>query len=103
MRGARPPDPGAMRHRIEILKPAGGGWEPRARRWAAMKPLLGRELYAALSAESPVRVKFSMRHAPGVAPGDRIVCRGAAYTVVSAQDVDGRGAETVCYCKEEWK
>ena len=105
----KPINPGEFRHDIEILEPpkgrsdfgeVAGGWTVYRKTYAAMKPLLGRELYAAMAAESLVRVKFIMRYVPGIKEGWRIRCDGSVYAIISAQDVDARHIETVCYCRE---
>ena len=105
----RPLNPGKFRHDIKILEPpedrgdfgeVTGDWKVFRKTFASMEPLLGRELYAAMAAESLVRVKFVMRFVPGIREGWRIRSGGSVYAIVSAQDVHARNVETVCYCRE---
>ena len=105
----RPLNPGELRHKIEILEPpsergalgeVAGDRKIFKRTFAAVKPLLGRELYAAMAAESLVRVKFIMRYVPGVNESMMIRCNGKLFAVVSAQNVNALDIETVCYCRE---
>ena len=105
----KPLNPGRLRHNIEILEPpagrgdfgdVAGEWPVFRKAFASMEPLIGRELYAAMAAESLVRVKFVMRYVPGIKEGWRIRSCGQLYHIISAQDVHGRQVETVCYCRE---
>jgi len=104
-------NPGKLRHKISIMSPppadADDAWGQPSSEWvlyknvrASKEPLLGRELYSALTADTLVRVKFRMRFVHGVVAKMRIKHGDNLYEIVSAQDVDAMGVELVCYCKE---
>ncbi|MCL2225649.1 MAG: phage head closure protein [Defluviitaleaceae bacterium] len=104
-------NPGKLRHKIEIHSPpsadADNAYGEQSKIWvtyktvrASKEPLIGRELYAALTADTLVRVKFKMRFVKGVHAGMRIKHNDSLYEIVSAQNVEAAGVELVCYCKE---
>jgi len=102
---------GNLRHKITILTPPpanmdsdfgepSDNWCTLATVYASKVPLLGRELYQAMTADNLVRVKFIMRYMSGIDETMRIEHEGKLYAIVSAQDVYSAGVEMVCYCKE---
>ena len=109
MKMIRPINPGALRHKITILKrikgqsPTGdiiNDWAVHKEVRAAMIPLLGKELYSAMTADILVKIKFVMRYIDGVCEGMRIRHKEQVYDIISAQNVNALGVELVCYCKE---
>ena len=109
MKPIRPINPGALRQRITILERVKGQsptgavtneWVEFKKTHAAMLPLLGKELYSAMTADILVKCKFVMRYIDGVCEGMRIRHKGQVYDIISAQNVNALNVELVCYCKE---
>jgi len=101
-------NPGDFRYGIIFLKPPSGtdGYGEPSGDWkqyrvarASKEPLIGRELYTALSADTKVEVKFKTRYMPGVTNDMRIMCGTELYEIISAVDVDARHKELLCYCR----
>lgn len=102
-------NPGAFSQRITFYSPPTerddygeptGAWIPhRGIVRASAEPLVGRELYAALTAETKVEIKFRMRWLSGVDETMRISWNGGTYGIISAVDVDAAHRELVCYCR----
>ncbi|MCL1806034.1 MAG: phage head closure protein [Clostridiales bacterium] len=105
---ARAINPGKLKNRITFLSPPSGRnrfgelsdeWTPGRTEWASKEPLIGRELFAAMTAGTVVEVKFRLRYIPGVRPGMRIRHDGEEYEIISPVDVEAAHVELVCYCK----
>lgn len=101
-------NPGSFRHDIVFLYQTDekDGYRARLDEWfeykkvkASKEPLIGKELYAALTEDTKIEVKFRMRYFPGVTAAMRIRHGGETYRIISAVDVDAAHKELVCYCR----
>lgn len=105
---------GSMRHRVEVQQLRGDRtaagdvspvWETIATRWAAIEPLVGRELYEAQAQGRLARVptRFRMRYLAELAPDMRLVgvMSRKIYDVKAVQDVENRHAELVILAEEQ--
>lgn len=72
---------GKLRHRVEIRKPTASQdsygesditWSVESRRWAAIEPLSGRELYVAQQVNPQVTHRIRMRYFSGLTSDRRI-------------------------------
>jgi SPP1 family predicted phage head-tail adaptor len=102
-------NPGKYRHKITFLKRIDGqdefgepvsDWTPFRSVWAAKDPLLGNELFKALTAEAKVEVKFNSRYLSGVTNDMRIRHGTEVYEILSAINVKSLGRELLCYCRK---
>ena len=66
---------------------------------ASKEPLIGREFFAALTAETKVTVKFRMRYLDGVTDRMRIKHGDEIYDIISVVDPEAAHHELVCYCR----
>lgn len=94
-------NPGDLRHRVvfqskSVTRNNIGEqvvtWVPYATRWARVKPLRGRELFAAQQTHSTVDTKIVLRFdstTSAITADMRVVWRGENYDVLSAVDQDG--------------
>lgn len=57
-------------------------WVTFAVTLAQVQPLRGRELLAAAQIQTPLDVRFRIRHRPGVTPLMRVVWQGDIYAIV---------------------
>ena len=103
--------PGDLRERIMIKQitttsdSAGGftdsGSSALATVWAAVEPLSGRELLAAMQAQSEITVRVRMRYRSDITSAMQILHGAKVYEIVSPPiDVDGRRRELELMCKE---
>ncbi|MCL2665722.1 MAG: phage head closure protein [Defluviitaleaceae bacterium] len=106
---AKPINPGRYRHRITFFMPPAdrddygapsADWKRSATVWASKEPLAGRELYAAMSAETKIETRFRMRWMPGIDETMRLENDGELYDIISAVDADAANIEIVLYCKK---
>lgn len=100
---------GRLRHRV-VLQRRGpgndshgqpdGAWTTVLKAWAAVEPLSGRELLAAMEAGATVTHRVRLRWRDGVLPVDRVLHRDRALEVESVIDVDERRIELVLMTRE---
>jgi len=104
---AKPFNPGAFRHKAEFLSPPGGttatgapsGDRPVFKTaFVSVEPILGRELYAALTADSNVTVKIRSRYIEGVNDFMRIRVGDDVYDISSIVDIMNSHKEFLMYC-----
>lgn len=69
--------------------------------WAAVEPLSGREYIAAMSAQSEVTTRISLRYRPGITSADRVNHEGTLYNITSVIDYKSRNRELVLMCKAQ--
>lgn len=103
---------GALRHRVTILRPPGpeevdemgqslDDWVPVGERWAEVRDLVGRRLWAAQQVHAEARSEVRMRWNTVVAEGMRIKHGSRVLEIIgSPQDPDGRCREMVLLCRE---
>jgi SPP1 family predicted phage head-tail adaptor len=100
-------NPGLFRHKITFLAPPegrnaygepDGGWTPALTVYASIEPILGKELYAALTANSGITAKIRTRFIDGINDKMRIRHGGDIYVISSLIDVEGRRREALMYC-----
>lgn len=68
--------------------------------FAAIEPLSGRELIAALSEQSEITHKVRIRYLAGVAPKHRLVFGARYFDILAVRDVDERNREMELLCSE---
>lgn len=74
----------------DALRESNGAWvNVGAEVWAKVEPLTGREGLAAGALQQTVDTRFILRHRGDVTPDMRVVWKGRAYDVISAEPVDG--------------
>lgn len=106
-------DPGKMRHRITFQRfdgqrddygdPLEGEeehWTDAASVWAEIKPVSGREFYAAQQSQSEMTHKVSCRYRSGLDTAMRIVYRDRVFKIVSIIDWEERHESLLVMCKE---
>ena len=105
---ARELDIGKLRQRITFLTPPIDkddygeliiNWPDFKTVWASKEPIIGRELFTALTTDAKVEVKFRCRYVPGISNDMRIRHRADVYEIISAIDVESVHKELLCYCK----
>lgn len=71
---------------------ASGTWSAVASNvWASVRPLRGRELFAAAQMQAAADMMISIDYIAGVLPSDRVVWNGAPYRITGQPiDVDGQ-------------
>jgi SPP1 family predicted phage head-tail adaptor len=69
-----------------------GAWSPFATVWAAVKPVTGRESWAAQQRFAEIDTVFTMRWRADVDVEVRVVYEGRAYDVTAALEVGNREA-----------
>lgn len=94
--------PGALRHYITIeqktvTRDSYGAevvtWATFVQVWADIRPLSGRELFAAQAAQSEITGKIIMRYIAGVVPSMRISYQGKYYDIKAVIDPELRHRE----------
>ena len=76
-------------------------WETYATRWAAVKTLQGRELWAAQQVKPDVTHLVSLRSDElSVAPKDRLLWEGRVLNVEAAPSPGSKGREIQLTCRE---
>jgi SPP1 family predicted phage head-tail adaptor len=101
-------NPGKYKKKINFLVHASGQddygdpvdeWNVYKTVWASKDPILGNELYTALTTDSKVEIKFNCRYVSGVTNEMRIQHGTEIYEILSAIDVKSLHVELLCYCK----
>ncbi len=103
---------GRYRHRVDILQPpdplvtdAAGqpldAWTILETRWAEVRDLTGRRLWAAQQVHAEARTEVHMRWTAAVTEGMRIEHGSRTLEIIGIPaDPDGRRRELVCTCRE---
>ena len=98
------------RHKIDFLKRESGRDEYgdpidewpifKAGIWASKDPLIGNELFAALTTDNKVEVKFNMRYISGITSEMRIRHGEEIYEIIGQPvNVKSLNRELLCYCR----
>jgi SPP1 family predicted phage head-tail adaptor len=107
--GERGPAIGTLTDRVQLMRretarESEGGQSsvflPLGTVWSRVRSLAGRQSFAADARGSEVSHSVVMRFRGDVRPGDRIVYRGRALSVVSAGDLNGQRAFLSCACSD---
>lgn len=105
----RIPSIGTMRDRVQLLRKdmsaeAEGGhsvsYVPLATVWARVRSLSGRAGGEADSRTARISHSVVMRFRTDLNAGDRVIFRGTALEVISAEDLNGRRAYLSCACTQ---
>lgn len=100
---------GTLRDRVQILRkdmvdePEGGHtilYVPLATVWARVTSLSGGETRRADARVSNISHTVVMRYRTDLVTGDRVIYRGQALDVVTANDLNGRRAYLSCSCTQ---
>ena len=100
-------NPGALRHKAEFYSPPGGrtssgalddGWIRFKTAYVSVEPILGREMFAALTAQSNITVKIRSRYIEGINDTMRVHVGSDVYEISSLVDVDNAHTELLLYC-----
>lgn len=67
--------------------------------WAKRTPLLGNQLFTAMTTDTKIEVKFNSRYTSGIDSNMRIQCGSDIYEILSVIDVDDKQVELLCYCR----
>lgn len=68
--------------------------------WASKEPLIGKELFNALTVDNKVEVKFNMRFVSDIASDMRIQHGNEIYEIIGPPvNVKGLNRELLCYCR----
>lgn len=106
---ARIPPIGTLRDRVQLQRKdmsaeAEGGhtilYVPLATVWARVTSLKGHISREADSRGADISHSVVMRFRTDVGPGDRVLYRGRALEILSADDLNGRRAYLSCACAE---
>lgn len=106
-------DAGKLRHRITFqrfdgqrdeygdpLKSEDEHWNDVASMWAEVKPMSGREFYAAEQSQSEVTHKVSCRYRAGLTTAMRIKYGSRLFEIISIIDWEERHESLLIMCKE---
>nr|WP_325212929.1 phage head closure protein [uncultured Oscillibacter sp.] len=106
-------DPGQRRHRITFQRfngardrygdPLLGGdenWTDAVSVWASIKPLSGREFYAAEQSQSEVTHKIDCRYRAGLTTDMQVRFDSRRFEIVSIIDWEERHESLLIMCKE---
>ncbi len=106
-------DPGAMRHRVTFQRFTGARddlgdplyyddscWLNTASLWASIRPLSGREFYAAEQSQSEVTHKIGCRYRPGLTTEMRVCFGSRRFKILSIIDWEERHEKLLLMCKE---
>ncbi|MGV6989651.1 phage head closure protein [Testudinibacter sp. P80/BLE/0925] len=100
---------GKLRHRITLqqqistLNSYGSAitdWEDVATVWAEIKPLSGREYFAAEQVQSEITTQIWLRYRPDIQPTMRVKWGDRTFEVVSAINHNERNTALQLMCKE---
>lgn len=105
---------GKLRKRVEIQEPVGTSrdvagakkgkdrqaWTTRARVWAAVEPLSGRELFNAQQAQPLVSHRVRLRYVAGVKSKMRVKHEGRHLNIETVIDPEERHRELELLCTE---
>ena len=75
-------------------------WAEVAKVWCDIRPLIGREFFAADAVNAEVNVKIRMRWRTGLHAGMRLVHQGKIYDLTQPADVGSDNIEVVWYCRQ---
>lgn len=101
-----------LRHRVTILRPPDPDetdevgqplteWQVVGQRWAEVRDLAGRRLWAAQQVHAEARTEVRMRWTDQVTEGMRIQHGSRTLEIIGIPaDPDGRRRELVCVCRE---
>lgn len=99
---------GQLRHRVEVqsyaeLQDTVGQpiktWATYSLRWARLRDLRGRELFAAQEKFALAAVEITMRYFVGLNETMRILHKGKAYNILHVDDVEFRHIKYICLCE----
>lgn len=102
-------DPGELRHRIavqrkSVVRDTFGGetvsWTDVAMVWMSLRPLSGRELYAAQQAHAETTHKAVMRYMAGVTPNDRLKYGDRIFDMISVLNHEEKNGYLIIEAKE---
>lgn len=106
-------DPGKRRHRVTFQRFTGTrdgfgdpllgeeeNWTDVITLWAAVKPLSGREFYAAEQSQSEVTHKIDCRYKPGLTTDMRVRLGSRRFGIVSIIDWEERHESLLIMCRE---
>ena len=100
---------GDLRHRVQIqnktvqtdeLQQQSDVWLAYANVWASVRPVKGREYFAARQENAEVTAVVTMRYLSGITPDMRIVFGDRVFEIVSVINVDERNRVLELMCKE---
>lgn len=98
---------GKLRHRVQIQQHVQGydeagqpiqEWQTVANVWAAVEPLRGRELLAAMALTNETTTRIRIRYHPGITGAMRVLFDGTAYNITSVIEVETRRREIQLIC-----
>lgn len=99
---------GRMRHRVTIQAPGlapaseygdqATTWADVATVWAEVKPLSGRELFAAQAVQGEATVKVTMRYRADLTTAMRLLHGSTIYDIHHVPPVAGRENEMILLC-----
>lgn len=101
---------GQLRHRVELQRRKEGTddfgeptdeWETYATVWAAVRPLQGRDRWAAQQVNAEVTHEVEIRHRSDVKAEHRIKHGDRVLRIEAPFDPDERGARLMMPCSEE--
>jgi SPP1 family predicted phage head-tail adaptor len=102
-------NPGELRHRITLQKLENvqdsfgqpvEQWNDVATIWASVKPLVGREFFAAETVNSEVTHKVRIRFRAGITPDMRIKFGTRIFQITAVINYQERNVELQLMCKE---
>ncbi|MCK9326407.1 MAG: phage head closure protein [Bacteroidales bacterium] len=102
-------DPGELRHRVAIqrktvVRDTFGGetvsWTDVATAWMSLKPLSGRELYAAQQAHAETTHKAIMRYVAGITPNDRLKYGERIFDITSVLNHEEKSVYLIIEARE---
>ena len=100
---------GVKRQRVEIqveesVRDEAGGvansFITKAKRWARVEPLRGREFFEASQTNSSVTHRVRMRHFPGLTTRHRLLYNGRVLSIRSVMNIDEQNIEDELLCEE---
>ncbi|TNH06633.1 phage head closure protein [Testudinibacter sp. TR-2022] len=100
---------GKLRHRITLqqqitqLNSYGGtitDWQDVATAWAEVKPLSGREYFAAEQVQSEITTQIWLRYRPDIQPTMRVKWGDRTFEVISVINHNERNTALQLMCKE---
>ncbi|ABR74602.1 head-tail adaptor protein [Actinobacillus succinogenes] len=100
---------GKLRHRITLQKQintvndygaAVTTWKNVATVWADVRPLSGREYFAAQQVQSEVTTQIWLRHLPGIVPTMRVKFSERTLEILSVLNTQERNISLQLMCKE---
>ena len=100
---------GDLRHRVTIqattaVQDSSGSypesWSDVATVWARMRPISGREFFAAEQAQSEVTHEVTIRFRRGISPANRLLFDGRVFDIGAVINADERNEWMILYCTE---